>query len=44
MTCGIYMIQNLVNFKIYIGQSVDIERRWGEHKYELNGGYHHNKH
>ena len=44
MTCGIYMIQNLVNFKIYIGQSVNIEDRWGDHKYELNKGYHHNKH
>ena len=37
MTCGIYMIQNLVNGKIYIGQSVDIERRWGEHKTRLRG-------
>ena len=44
MTCGIYMLQNLVNGKIYIGQSVDIESRWGEHKSELNGGYHHNEH
>ena len=44
MTCGIYMIQNKVNGKIYIGQSVNIEDRWGEHKYELNKGYHHNKH
>ena len=44
MTCGIYMIQNLVNGKIYIGQSVDIESRWGKHKSELRGNYHDNKH
>lgn len=30
-TCGIYIIRNLVNNKIYIGQSVDIKRRWQEH-------------
>lgn len=29
---GIYIIRNLVNNKIYIGQSIDIERRWQEHK------------
>lgn len=30
--CGIYKITNTVNGKIYIGQSVDIERRWKQHK------------
>ena len=44
MTCGIYMIQNKVNNKIYIGQAVDIEKRWGEHKAYLRGNYHINKH
>lgn len=39
MTCGIYMIQNKVNNKIYIGQAVDIERRWESHKYYLRGNY-----
>ena len=29
--CGIYLIRNLKNNKIYIGQSVDIHRRWLEH-------------
>lgn len=30
---GIYKITNLVNGKVYIGQSIDIEKRWMEHKY-----------
>ena len=30
--CGIYKITNLVNQKCYIGQSVDIARRWNDHK------------
>lgn len=29
---GIYKIQNLINGKIYIGQSVNIEKRWQEEK------------
>lgn len=28
---GIYKIENLINHKIYVGQSVHIERRWSEH-------------
>jgi group I intron endonuclease len=32
MSCGIYKIINLVNNKIYIGQSIDIERRWNDEK------------
>ena len=44
MTCGIYMIQNKVNGKIYIGQSVDINSRWGSHKGELRYNSHYNKH
>ena len=28
---GIYKIQNLTNGKVYIGQSIHIERRWAEH-------------
>lgn len=41
---GIYKIQNNVNGKIYIGQSVNIEKRWKEHIYELNANKHINKH
>ena len=43
MTCGIYMIQNKVNNKMYIGQSKDIEDRWKDHRKKLKGGYHENK-
>lgn len=32
MTCGIYKIVNKINGKIYVGQSVDIERRLKAHK------------
>lgn len=30
--CGIYKIVNLINGKVYIGQSISIERRWAEHR------------
>lgn len=30
--CGIYKITNRINGKIYIGQSVNIVRRWYAHK------------
>lgn len=29
---GIYKITNLLNDKVYIGQSIDIEKRWEQHK------------
>lgn len=31
--CGVYLVTNKINGKIYIGQSVDIERRWNQHRY-----------
>lgn len=39
MICGIYKITNIITHKVYIGQSIDIKRRWQEHKsraYEKN--------
>ena len=30
---GIYKIENLINHKVYIGQSIDIDRRFKEHKF-----------
>lgn len=31
MTCGIYKFTNKINGKVYIGQSVNIERRYYDH-------------
>ena len=39
---GIYKIENIINHKIYIGQSKDIETRWEHHKWELNNHKHSN--
>ncbi len=33
MACGIYIIQNLLNGKVYIGQAVDINNRFYDHKH-----------
>ena len=30
--CGIYKIENLINHKVYIGQTIDIKTRWFHHK------------
>ena len=38
MAAGIYEILNTVNGKRYIGQSVDIDRRWKEHRKTLRKG------
>lgn len=29
--CGIYKLTNVVNGKVYVGQSVDIAERWKQH-------------
>lgn len=39
MTCGIYLIKNIKTGRKYIGQSIDIERRWKEHKKYQNEGH-----
>jgi group I intron endonuclease len=41
-TSGIYKIINKVNGKYYVGSSVDVYRRWNEHKSELNRNCHGN--
>lgn len=38
------MIRNIINNKIYIGQSHDIYSRWTHHKCDLNNNQHHNRH
>lgn len=44
MTSGIYMIENQVNGKIYIGQTSDLERRKKEHLSKLKNKTHYNLH
>lgn len=41
---GIYIITNLLNNKVYIGQSLSIFNRWWDHKNLLNKGRHHSHH
>jgi len=41
---GIYIITNLINFKIYVGSSVHISNRIKAHKKKLKLGEHPNKH
>ena len=43
MGCGIYMIQNSANNKVYIGSSIKIETRFMNHKYALRCGNHDNE-
>lgn len=44
MNQGIYRIVNTVNQKSYIGKSVDIERRWSDHRRQFRKGKHFNGH
>lgn len=41
MTCGVYIIYNTFNNKVYIGQSINIEDRWKRHSRELELNKHH---
>lgn len=43
-SCGIYSIRNVVNGKRLIGSSININRRWGEHKYACCRNIHANDH
>lgn len=43
MKSGIYIIKNLDNGKIYVGQSLDVKRRMRDHKYKLDKGTHGNR-
>lgn len=40
---GIYCIKNKENGKVYIGQTVDIRKRWVQHQCDLEAGRHDNK-
>lgn len=41
---GIYIITNILNGKMYIGQAQSIKIRWQRHKTKLRKNYHENKH
>jgi group I intron endonuclease len=43
MTTGIYIIINELTEKYYLGSSVNIEKRWVEHKSLLKSNKHHSK-
>jgi len=38
---GVYKITNIINGKVYVGESMDIDKRWDEHKLDLDNGVHH---
>ena len=38
----IYRIKNLINGKVYVGETISKKRRWIVHKSRLRGGYHRN--
>ena len=40
--CGIYSIENVVNHKKYIGQSINIKSRWCKHKVDLSNSQYRN--
>ena len=42
-TMGVYEIKNNSNGKVYIGGTINIERRWSMHKSNLNANRHCNK-
>lgn len=41
MSCGIYKIENIENYKVYIGRSKNIESRWKQHLNNLQNHSHH---
>lgn len=44
MSSGIYGIHNLVNDKWYVGQTVDIDKRWAAHRWALSAGKNESEH
>lgn len=43
MKCGIYKIINLINGKVYIGQTINYTKRKSRHFLLLKKGIHHNE-
>jgi group I intron endonuclease len=44
MNSGIYVIQNLINHKVYIGSAINIKARWADHRKKLKDDVHFNAH
>lgn len=44
ITCGIYCIANKINQKKYVGQALNIEKRFSQHQHALKNNKHHNQH
>jgi group I intron endonuclease len=42
--CGVYVIQNTVNGKVYVGSSNDVKARLRQHRYDLSVNKHGNSH
>jgi group I intron endonuclease len=42
MNCGVYKYQNKIDVKLYIGSSIDIQKRWKSHRDELIKNNHEN--
>ena len=42
MTSGIYIIENIINGKVYVGSTINIKKRWYAHKTTLNHNCHDN--
>lgn len=38
---GIYQIRNTANGRVYVGQAVDLDKRWIKHLHHLRAGNHH---
>jgi group I intron endonuclease len=44
LRCGVYVIENTANGKVYIGSSSEIPARWARHRARLRDGIHENQH
>ena len=44
MTSGVYAIRHIETGRCYVGSTVDMSRRWKEHKIRIKSGKHPAKH
>ena len=44
MKSGVYLIKNIANNKVYVGSSINVDKRWKDHKWYLKEGKHHSCH